>query len=95
MLLVRTHVVLPRELLREIDTLAGRRGRSRFISEALEAELKRRRRVRAFESFAGSVTEGDVPEWATARSTGKWLRELKFRPGDGPQVMNLPGPTGT
>ena len=38
----RTKVLLPRELVERIDTLAGARGRTRFIEEALRRELRRR-----------------------------------------------------
>jgi metal-responsive CopG/Arc/MetJ family transcriptional regulator len=38
----RTSVLLPRELVERIDALAGERGRTRFIEEALRRELRRR-----------------------------------------------------
>jgi len=38
----RTEVLLPRELVERIDTLAGERGRTRFFEEALRRELRRR-----------------------------------------------------
>ena len=38
----RTDVLLPKELVDRIDTLAGARGRTRFIEEALRWELRRR-----------------------------------------------------
>ena len=38
----RTEVLLPKELVERIDTLAGARGRTRFIEEALRRELRRR-----------------------------------------------------
>lgn len=38
----RTEVLLPRELVERIDALAGERGRTRFIEEALRRELRRR-----------------------------------------------------
>jgi predicted transcriptional regulator len=38
----RTEVLIPRELVERIDALAGERGRTRFIEEALRRELRRR-----------------------------------------------------
>jgi len=38
----RTEVLLPKELVERIDTVAGARGRTRFIEEALRRELRRR-----------------------------------------------------
>jgi len=42
----RAHVVMPVELVREIDALVGRRGRSRFFEEAAAAAAAPRRCVR-------------------------------------------------
>ena len=38
----QTEVLLPKELVERIDTVAGARGRTRFIEEALRRELRRR-----------------------------------------------------
>jgi len=58
MALARTNLTLPEELLREVDELAGPRGRSRYVTEAVEARVKRDRLRRAIEQAAGSV-----PSW--------------------------------
>ena len=73
----RAHVVMPSDLLREVDALVGRRKRSEFIQEAIEEKLGRLRRVEAFERVVGSVADGDVPEWETRESTAEWLRALR------------------
>ena len=72
----RAHVVLPSELLREIDALVGRRGRSRFIEEAASDKLQLLRRVAAFERAIAKPTVG-VPEWETRESAAEWVRELR------------------
>ncbi|MEN3010688.1 MAG: hypothetical protein ABDI20_06960, partial [Candidatus Bipolaricaulaceae bacterium] len=38
----RLELVLPAELVARIDALAGKRGRRKFVEEALRAELRRR-----------------------------------------------------
>src|SRR5438067_6759037 len=38
---MRTHVIMPRELVETIDKLVGRRARSRFLTEAAEREVRR------------------------------------------------------
>ena len=43
MTMVRTNVTLPSEVLSEIDDLAGPRGRSAYVAEAVLARLKRDR----------------------------------------------------
>lgn len=54
---MRLHINLDDELVREIDGLAGARGRSRLIREAVEAEVERRRRVGFLEQAVGSAPE--------------------------------------
>lgn len=39
----RAHIVLPDDLLHQIDELVGSRGRSQFIAELARAEVHRRR----------------------------------------------------
>ena len=73
----RAHVVLPDELLREIDARVGQRHRSEFIQEAIAEKLNYLARIEAFRRVAGSIADGEVPEWDTRESTEKWLRELR------------------
>lgn len=73
----RAHVVMPEDLLQEIDARVGQRHRSEFIQEAIAEKLQRLRRVEAFERVVGSVAEGEIPEWETRESTDEWLRELR------------------
>lgn len=72
----RAHVVLPDELLREIDTRVGQRRRSEFIQEAIEDTLSRLRRVEAFERAIATPTEG-VSAWNTSESAAEWVRDLR------------------
>jgi len=84
--MVRTHVVLPKELVEAIDALAGTRKRSEYIAEALAAavteKLRRARVLDAAIRAAGSVKEGDVPEWDTDEGAREWLRELRAGKSD-------------
>ena len=41
--LARTNVTIPAELLAQVDELAGPRGRSAFVADAIEARVKRER----------------------------------------------------
>jgi Arc/MetJ-type ribon-helix-helix transcriptional regulator len=58
MALVRTNVTLPAELLRQVDELAGARGRSRYVSDAVarQVRLDRQRKVfeETYEAMAGA-----------------------------------------
>lgn len=51
----QAHVVLPSDLICEIDERVGQRRRSEFIQEAIEEKLHRLRRVEAFKRVVGSV----------------------------------------
>lgn len=58
----RTHIVIPEQLVQEIDTLVGKRGRSSFLTEAAWKEVRRRRMLKALEEAAGSWKDKDHPE---------------------------------
>ena len=53
MALARTNLTLPEELMREVDELAGPRGRSAFVAEAVAIRVKRERLRRAMDAAAG------------------------------------------
>ncbi|MCL4232543.1 MAG: hypothetical protein KJ053_13275 [Dehalococcoidia bacterium] len=79
---VRTHVVLPKELVDEIDALVGKRKRSEFIAAGLEAAVRRMRRAGLTRELMGSIPAGAVPAWDTLESTLAWQRLQ--RPVDDP-----------
>jgi hypothetical protein len=70
---LRTHVVIPKEIVESIDRTVGRRARSRFLTEAAEEKLARLRRVTAFERVAGSLREVQVAGWETSESAAEWV----------------------
>lgn len=72
----RAHVVLPAKLLQEIDALVGPRGRSAFLVETAERELKRRRLLAFLESNEPAWKEEDHPEIA-AVGAAKWVHDLR------------------
>lgn len=75
--MARAHLVVPKHLIDEIDSIAGSRQRSQFIVAAIENELRRRRLLAAFDEFAGSLKNVDVPGWETAESTAGWVRDQR------------------
>ena len=48
----RTHIVIPRQLVARIDIIVGKRGRSKFLTQAAEKELMRLRQLKAIEAAA-------------------------------------------
>ncbi|MGH2583743.1 MAG: hypothetical protein ACRDJE_02380 [Dehalococcoidia bacterium] len=74
---VRTHVVLPREVVADVDRLVGHRRRSRYMAEAIREKLRRDKLVAALEAAAGALKDVDIPHWATPEQTSAWVRELR------------------
>jgi len=76
---VRTHLILPDELVEEIDRLVGKRKRSRFIVEALREKVRRETLLDALRETAGMLTEDEHPEWATSQRAAAWVRQSRQR----------------
>lgn len=74
---VRTHVVLPAELVRQIDELVGKRRRSAFIEDAVGERMKRERLRKALEKSAGALKGKLPPEWETPEKAHDWVRKLR------------------
>ena len=74
---VRAHVVLPKELVDEVDRLVGHRKRSAYLAAVLAEALKRERLGRALAATAGSLDRSDYPEWETPEQVSAWVRELR------------------
>jgi len=71
---VRTNLLLPKELVDEVDHFAGERGRSRYVAEALRARLKRDRLKEVIERTAGAWSPDRYPEFATSEKVVEWVR---------------------
>jgi metal-responsive CopG/Arc/MetJ family transcriptional regulator len=75
MALARTNVTLPEELLREVDELAGPRGRSQFVSDAVEAKVKRERLRKALDATRGALV--GTPSYMTPEESYRWIRSMR------------------
>lgn len=81
MALARTNLTLPADLLREVDEIAGPRGRSRYVADAVAQRVKRDRLRRAIEASAGSlVPAGGRP--MTRDEVSAWVREQRTEVSD-------------
>ena len=84
---VRTNLLLPKELVDEVDHFAGARGRSRYVAEALRARLKRDRLKEVIEQTAGVLRPEDYPEWSTSEKVVEWVRARRRETTDpGPEA---------
>ncbi len=77
---MRTHVILRDDLVEEVDKRVGKRRRSEFINEAVEASLKRLRLIESAEAVAGSLKDVNVPGWETEESALEWVRKMRASP---------------
>lgn len=81
MALARTNLTLPEELIREVDAIAGPRGRSRYVADAVAQRVKRDRLLRALDaSFGSLVPKGGRP--MTRGEVSAWVEELRSEETD-------------
>jgi hypothetical protein len=71
----RAHIVLPDDLIAEIDSAVGPRGRSAFLVETARAELRRRNLLSFLRSDTPAWQEHDHPELASGSAA--WVRKLR------------------
>jgi hypothetical protein len=71
----RAHILLPEDLLREIDSLVGPRGRSAFLVETARNEVRRHRLLRFLQSKDPAWKDENHPELASG--AGNWVRKLR------------------
>jgi len=71
----RTHVVVPEELIMEVDRLSGKRKRSQFIARAIKREIQRLNYIMAVKETAGAWETKEHPELKDGSET--WVRKLR------------------
>ncbi len=71
----RAHVLLPQDLVREIDAIVGPRGRSAFLVETAREAVRRRKLLRFLESDEPVWKEADHPE--LEQGSAAWVRKLR------------------
>ena len=81
----RAHVILPVEVVAEIDKLVGKRGRSAFLTELAQREIKLRRQREALRETAGAWKTEDHPE--LAQGAAAWVRQIRAL--DAPRLDDL------
>jgi hypothetical protein len=71
----RAHILIPVDLLREIDAIVGRRGRSAFLLETAREEVRRRKLLRFLESDDPAWQERDHPE--LGKGSAQWVQKMR------------------
>ena len=75
MALARTNLTLPEELLAEVDIIAGPRGRSRYVAEAVAQRVKRDKLGKAIRETAGIMV--GKPGWMSPDEVVAWVDFLR------------------
>ncbi len=71
----RAHILLPHDLVKEIDSIVGPRGRSAFLVETAREAVRRKKLLRFLESDTPAWKHADHPE--LGRSAAEFVRELR------------------
>ena len=71
----RAHVVLPDELLADVDALVGPRGRSAFLAEVIREAVNRRRLLTFLGSKEPVLKDEDYPEFQDGADA--WVRQMR------------------
>lgn len=69
---VRTNLLLPEDVVEALDRVAGPRGRSRYVAQALRERMRRDERLAAAREAAGSWR--DHPLFPTSEAVVEWVR---------------------
>jgi metal-responsive CopG/Arc/MetJ family transcriptional regulator len=78
--LARTNLTIPEDLLAEVDELAGPRGRSRYVAEAVAQRIRRDRLGRAIADAEGSLARGSLQ--MSRRQVSAWIERLRSEETD-------------
>jgi Arc/MetJ-type ribon-helix-helix transcriptional regulator len=84
---IATNLSLPKDLVDELDELAGKRNRSAFVEEAVRYRLRREKLRQSWESVRGAWAGKGPPEWDEPDGVANWVRALRREVTD-------PGPEG-
>jgi hypothetical protein len=71
----RAHVLIPEQLLAEIDKLVGKGKRSSLITEILDHEIRRRKLLQILDGAAGGWKDEDHPELKDGAYA--WVRQMR------------------
>ena len=74
---MRMHVILPEDLVKAVDALAGKGKRSRFVEDAVREKLRVEGLLSALKNSAGALSGEDYPHWDTPEQVASWVRELR------------------
>ncbi len=74
---IRTNIIIPLDLAKEIKKVAGPRARSSFLVEAAWEKLERMKLTNALKESAGAWGSELHPELQTQEDINEWVRSLR------------------
>ena len=77
-----TNLSLPRDLIHEVDEVAGPRNRSAFVEEAVRKALRREQLRVAMDKTAGAWKGRGQAEWDEPEGVVRWVRALRTEETD-------------
>lgn len=77
---VPVNMTLPRDLVEQLDEVAGARNRSAFVEEAVRYRLRREQMRLAWEAARGMLN--DDPRFPTSEAVVEWLRATRAEKTD-------------
>ena len=86
---VRTHFVLPKELLERFDQYVEPGKRSEKVAELMDEWARREKLKELIPRLAGFMKAEDYPEFATGEDIDNWVREFR-RTGYRPPFPDVP-----
>lgn len=72
---VRTHVIFQADILRDIDALVGKRGRSAFLADAAKLEIQRRKVLNFLERKEPAWKRENHPE--LKQGAAAWVYKMR------------------
>ena len=82
---VPVNMTLPKDLVEQLDEIAGPRNRSAFVEDAVRYRLRREQMRRAWENARGILK--DHPDFPTSEAVVEWVRARRAEKTDpGPET---------
>jgi metal-responsive CopG/Arc/MetJ family transcriptional regulator len=73
----KAHLVIPQDILEEVDKVAGKRKRSLFVAEATKEKLERERFLKVLDETSGAWTDTNHPELKSIKDVEHYVREKR------------------
>ncbi len=73
----KNHLVIPPEVLEEVDKIAGKKKRGLFMTEATREKLGKERFLKTLEETHGTWTDPNHPELRTKKDMECYMREKR------------------